>query len=238
MTSRAITPANPTQDILVTADYAADVLDQSITVGAPGVTVTLPQNPQVGVTSIAFTAQQSFLLTAGLLGGLSGDPVSVPQGANFVVTRVSGGWLSSLSAGGSQPLAREWNQAEGLIEAQDTPTIIVSKEVTPLSTGRIRVVVSGSAVGAGDGGPERFQLSLSTGGSPTPPIFTPDSFFTSTDDNNYVGISLSVDLDLAGVPLFPVGVPVTMNAVLSASGSNIPSRADLQITLQEVPNPS
>lgn len=141
---------------------------------------------------------------------------------------------SSAAAGGGS-FARGWaeDQASGI--HANTPTIVVSETVTPLSTGNFRIIITGSAEGVGDGGPDQFLVSISNGVTATPPIYQTGTPFTSHDNSEWATIALVVDLDMIGIPItYPVGTPVQFNAVIEYSGSNDPATARLQISIQEV----
>jgi hypothetical protein len=99
MPSRALTPnyvnaATPT--VLVDVNYAMNALDVNIfvlDVQASGITVTLPQNPQVGVTFIQVYSEFPFFISGGAFSKLSpADPLPVGAGAAFACAFTSTGW--------------------------------------------------------------------------------------------------------------------------------------------------
>ena len=242
MTTQASTPAGRSTaqgaPVVVDADYVADVSDTLLDIVAPGVLVTLPQNAQAGVTSMQLLAEQAFDLTAGALGGLGGDPVSVPEGTLLTATRGTSSWLlSGLAA--SPKLARNWAQGT-LLVVGGAETIIASTVVTPESSGRLRVLITGSAVAQGDSGTSDLSLSVSHGAAATPVDYTAPGAFTVDNDLPFfnVAICLVVDLDIAAGLVLPVGAPVQINAVMQALTGSLAFRASLQIEVQEVPNPS
>lgn len=96
------------QAIIAPTNYACDSNDTSVTVTTAGITVTLPQNPVSGVTSILFQAVQNFSLTAGALApGLTpADPLAIAAGQSFLAN-YSGptlGWELSGTAGPLTPV--------------------------------------------------------------------------------------------------------------------------------------
>lgn len=140
------------------------------------------------------------------------------------------------SGGGGGAFARGWAEHLANSVHSGVPTIIVSKTLTPTATGKFRIIVTGSAEGGGDGGPDQFTLSISNGAGATPAIYTSNAVFTSHDNSEAVGVCLVVDLDQLGAPVtYPLGTPVQFNAVAEYSGTNDPATVVLQMEIQEVP---
>ncbi len=102
MSRRTITPSDLARQITgVVVDTSSGFAfrEADVTVGACDVqfancTVTLPQFPQPGVTTIAFTSEQPFFLTGGAAFPLlPADPLPVGAGAAFSAAfSNSGGW--------------------------------------------------------------------------------------------------------------------------------------------------
>jgi hypothetical protein len=99
MPKRALTPNvvnSLSPVILVDASYVLNILDVNvftIDVQTNNVTVTLPQNPQVGVTLIQFMSEGPFLLSGGAANPLSpADPLPVGPNANFSAGFTAQGW--------------------------------------------------------------------------------------------------------------------------------------------------
>jgi hypothetical protein len=82
--------------ILVTESFAVNTVDVGtvvLDVQAANITVTLPQNPQVGVTNIVIMAEQQFFLSGGALAPLSpADPIPCGANSTFVVSFTATGW--------------------------------------------------------------------------------------------------------------------------------------------------
>lgn len=98
-TARALTPniINSLSPIILTnSNYALNILDVNVTacnVQVAGITLTLPQNPQIGVTSIFISSEQSFFLSGGAANPLSpSDPLPVGAGSSFTATFTAVGW--------------------------------------------------------------------------------------------------------------------------------------------------
>ena len=141
------------QAVIATNAYACDSNDTSVVVTTAGITVTLPQNPVSGITSIVFLAVQNFSLTAGALApGLTpADPLAVAEGDNLTAS-YSGptlGWLLSSAASGSGSVTSV-SGGNG-IKITGVPTVTPGVELDPTGAAQSDVYVW-------DSGPATFDL--------------------------------------------------------------------------------
>jgi len=92
------------QILVVEADYQMQFFDQRLDINAPGVLVTLPQNPTVGLNHILFGSGVSWRLSGGPAHPLPVDPLVIAAGENVQPVFSTSGWQLGQSSGGSSTL--------------------------------------------------------------------------------------------------------------------------------------
>ena len=143
-------------------------------------------------------------------------------------------------APGAAP-ASEWNAAlAGNLNGQ--PTVVVSKEITPTVTGRLVVTVTAAVQNQSDSGTCPIDVSVTHGAGVLSPADGPAVRYTINDNGSgreFGTIAFEVDLGRVSPPvIFPVGSPVTINAVFAPQGGQSAQWLDdgVQITIEERPS--
>jgi len=137
-------------------------------------------------------------------------------------------------------LARGWADNAALVPLPAvTPTIVVSKSITPTATGKVRVTITGIVENSADPGTNStLNVGISHGLLATPLDYVqgPGGFGITVLGTDLVTFALTVDLDAIAVPVvFPVGTPVQINAVLAAGANPLSVTAHAcELSLQEL----
>lgn len=134
--------------------------------------------------------------------------------------------------------ASEWAAAAaGDLNGQ--PTITVSKSLTPKVTGRILCLITAAVQNESDSGACAIDVSITHGAGILTPADGPAIRYTINDNGSgrqFGTIPFAVDLGRVTSPvIFPVGVPVVINAVFSPQGGQSAQWLDngIQLTLLE-----
>jgi hypothetical protein len=150
--------------------------------------------------------------------------------------------VASFGGSGAPSLARAWGDATGFTVSQGGGAgIAAHATITPLSTGKLRVIITGSIQNDSDSGQAQYTVSISHGLAATPADYTSGIF--EIEDNGggreYGSLSLVVDLDKIAAPVvFPAGTPVQINAVITVTsgGQAVQGAAhSVQIAIEEEP---
>lgn len=135
--AQAINPL-ATQGALITikvaqATYACSTREQLVIVELAGAVVTLPQNPQVGVTTLQFQAEQAFSLSGGAFSPLSPtDPISIPVNAIVTADFTARGWLICICNSAS-PLAPLPAGLQGNIIVDPQNISLIASDSAPIT---------------------------------------------------------------------------------------------------------
>jgi hypothetical protein len=119
----------------------------------------------------------------------------------------SGGSTAKPASGWAAALAGRFN---------GVPLIVASVTVTPRVTGRFVVTITASLQNDSDSNEAQVDVSVSHGGSVTPADFGPVDYVINDNGSGrqWGTVAFVVDLGKIGSPvIFPVGTPVTINAV-------------------------
>lgn len=142
----------------------------------------------------------------------------------------------SLAARAALPLllVRGWADNASPVSLVGTvATIVASKTVTPGFTGRFRVVVTGVARNASDetGATLTVGVGHAAGATPEDYVQAPLTVGAASAET----FALVVELDQVAAPVvLPVGAPVTLHAVLTASAALTVDAHGAQIDVQEL----
>jgi hypothetical protein len=137
--------------------------------------------------------------------------------------------------------ASEWAAAAaGSLNGQST--IVVSKSITPAVTGRLVVTVTAAVQNQSDSGEVSIDVSVTNGAGVLTPPDGPVVRYTVNDNGGgrqFGTIAFEVDLGRVATPvIFPVGTPVTINAVFNPQGGQSAQWLDngIQLTIEERPS--
>ncbi|SRR5579871_1497906 len=145
------------------------------------------------------------------------------------------------SPGAGPAPASEWAAAlAGNLNGQ--PTIVVSKSITPKATGRLVITITAAMQNQSDSGVCPIDVSVTHGAGVLTPSDGPAVRYTINDNGGgreFGTIAFEVDLGRVATPvIFPVGTPVTINAVFAPQGGQSAQWLDngIQLTIEERPS--
>lgn len=138
-------------------------------------------------------------------------------------------------------LARGWNDNAGIVILPSaTPTIVVSKSITPTATGKIRVTITGVVENNGETGSNAtLNVGISHGVAATPEDYVQAPGFgifvpATATGAQPLAFALTVDLDAIAI-VFPLATPVQINASLTATSNPLTIRPHAcELSLQEL----
>jgi hypothetical protein len=123
-----------------------------------------------------------------------------------------------------------------------SPTIVVSKSITPKVTGRLVVTITAAVQNQSDSGNAEIDVSVTHGAGVLTPADGPVVQYTINDNGGgreFATIAFEVDLGRVASPvLFPVGTPVIINAVFVPLQGQSAQWLDngIQLTIEERPS--
>ena len=133
---------------------------------------------------------------------------------------------------GSPPGARVWAENTALVTlSTSAPTIILSESITPITTGKLRAIITGVVSSEGDTGLS-VNFGVSHGALATPQDYQQAGFVVEIGGDAF---ALVVDFDKLAAPIvFPL-VAVQINVVCTAAstpGISFPPHS-VQMEIQE-----